>query len=341
MMKIYEIKKILVEKASTIVSREEAEYYADECIETHIRKSPRSNPLKSTITDLIATIENKDKRIEYKVDLPSYFAIDFNSHGPLLYIKKIHDELERKSSETGMAMLAFHNSKSMHTLHTWVQGLAKRGLFAIAICNGGPNAVVPFGGHKGIFGTNPIAYGFSDSKGEIYCVDMATSEAPYFEIMDAHADGKEMREGIAVDFEGNLTTDTSKALDFSKSKSDPYSNLLPMGGGYKGYYIVFLMELMTSALIGMPSAPEMTPDFVAEEHGATLIVFNPKAMNTKNSFSKTVEVLRQSVMTQDKESEKDIRFPGDNNNEKFDKFTGNEIELDDKTLEKLNKLKSM
>jgi LDH2 family malate/lactate/ureidoglycolate dehydrogenase len=337
-MKIKELESILIQKASEIVPKEEAEYFAKESIETHIRKTPRANPLKSTIADLIASLENSTKEIEYTVNLDSYFAIDFKSHGPLIYIKRIHDELEKKSLKTGVAMVSFQNSKSMHTLHSWVQGLAKRGLLAIAICNGGPNAVVPFNGHKGIFGTNPMAYGFSDTEGKIYCVDMATSEAPYFEIMDAYSQKKKMREGIAVNGKGEPTLDPEQAIDFSVSKTDPRSNLLSMGGGYKGYYLVFLMELMTSALIGMPSSPEMNPNFVPEEHGATILVFNPKAMNTATSFNKSVEILKMAILEQAKESEKEIRFPGENNNRKFENFDSDEVELNSAVLDKLKKL---
>ncbi len=60
-----DLRKQLVTASSQVVSPEEAEYFADECIEAHIRKSPRSNPLKSTISDLKACIENKEKEIDY------------------------------------------------------------------------------------------------------------------------------------------------------------------------------------------------------------------------------------------------------------------------------------
>jgi hypothetical protein len=76
-IKIEDLRQRLISVASQVVSTEEAVYFADESIETHIRKSPRSNPLKSTVGDLEASIKNKDHAIAYKVDLPSYLSIDF------------------------------------------------------------------------------------------------------------------------------------------------------------------------------------------------------------------------------------------------------------------------
>ncbi len=330
---LHDLKKALTELAENVVSSTEAEYYADEVIEAHIRKSPRTNVLKSAVSDVEASVSVRDSKIEYAVDLPSYFAIDFKGHGPLTYIKQIHDDLERRADTNGIAMAAFTNGKSMHTLHTWVQGLAKRGLVAIAVCNGGPRSVVPFNGTQGLFGTNPMAYGFP-GKDEIYCVDMATSEIPYFQILNAQKEGVPLPERSAVNSRGEITTQASEALDFTVSESDPTSNILPMGGGYKGYYMVYLMEMLTSALIGMPSSPEMSTNFVAEEHGAILIAFSPRAFGTAVSFQKTVEQLHTAIKSQPSKAGQEIRLPGEGNNRNFSN-TLEAIDIDESTYDKL------
>lgn len=341
-MKIEKVKlrKRLVDKASKIVSTEDAEYLADETIEAFIRKTPRTNPLKSTIGDIEASFKHIDKKIDYTVNLGSYISIDFNSHGPLTFLKQIHDDLEDRSEKNGIAMAAFTNSQSMHTLHTWVQGLAKRGLVAIAACNGGPGAVIPFNGTYGLFGTNPLAFGLPGKEGLIQCVDMATSEIPYFEIMKAYKEGVPLREHSAVDLKGEFTTDAKAALDLSVSEDDPISNIVPMGGGYKGYYIVYLMEILTSGLIGMPSSPEMTKDqFVPEEHGAVLLVINPKAMGTDNKLIKSLEELNQAISNQTPKAGETIRTPGVDNNRKLAESQNQpDLEVDDELLAKLDSL---
>jgi LDH2 family malate/lactate/ureidoglycolate dehydrogenase len=334
-IKLTDLKQKLIKLAEQAVDAEAAEYYANEVIEAHIRKSPRTNVLKSAIGDVEKSIQLKDTKISYDIDLPSYLSINFHGHGPLTYIKQIHDELETRSNKNGLAMAAFTNGQSMHTLHTWVQGLAKRGLLAMAVCNGGPRSVVPFNGTKGLFGTNPMAYGFPGNNKEIFCVDMATSEIPYFEILDAEKNNKPLRDRSAVDSRGEFTNNAREALDFSISKSDPTSNIVPVGGGYKGYYLVYLMEVLTSALIGAPSSPEMSLSYVPEEHGSILLAFSPKAFGTKKGFDKSVETLNTAIKSQKSKRGTKIVLPGESNNSKFSNLP-QEIDVDEKLLEKLS-----
>ncbi|HKX72651.1 MAG TPA: Ldh family oxidoreductase [Candidatus Saccharimonadales bacterium] len=335
---IPELQSLLTKAAERIVSPEEAAYFAKETIETHLRKSPRSNPLKAAIGDLEASLKHKDTPIHYRTDLPGFFSVNFEGHGPLVYMQRIHNELEQRSLKNGIAMAAFTNSQSMHTLHAWVQGLAKRGMLAIAVCNGGPAAVIPFNGTKGLLGTNPMAYGIPGENGDIFCVDMATSEIPYFDILDANKAKTPLRDGVAVDETGTFTTDASKALDFSKSQSDPVSNIVPMGGGYKGYYIVYLMEILTSALVGMPSGPELSDDYVAEEHGSIIIAFNPKAMGTEASFQASVRALHAALKAQEPKKGQTIRIPGEENSRHYAAQKNEPVELDDALAARLDAL---
>jgi LDH2 family malate/lactate/ureidoglycolate dehydrogenase len=281
----------------------------------------------------------KDIKIDYKKDLGATLAVDFHGQGPLLYLKHIHDEIESRTQKYGITFVTFTNSNGLHTLHTWVQGLAKRGIVSIVSANGGPEAVVPHNGTRGVFGTNPMAFGFPGSKqGEIHCVDMATSEAPFFEIMDAHKAGENLREGIAVDSSGNPTIKTTEALDTTTSEDDPVANLLPMGGGYKGYYLVYLLELMTSGLIGSPSSPEMSEDFIPEEHGAILIAFNPKALGTDKSLTRAMNSIHQVLRDQQPKEGEKITIPGENNNQKFVANADMDIEVSEDALDKLKAL---
>ena len=334
-----ELELKLAKAAEQIVSHEEARYFAQETVEAHLRKAPRTSPLKASIGDLETSLAHKEKVPSHNIDLPSFVSINFQSHGPLVYLKRVHDLLEDRSSTNGIAMIAFTNSQSMHTLHTWVQGLAKRGLVAIAMCNGGPGAVVPFNGTRGLFGTNPMAYGIPDTNGEIHCVDMATSEIPYFEILAAHKNKTPLRDRAAVDAQGEFTTDADKALDFSASATDPVSNLTSMGGGYKGYYLTYLMEILTSGLIHMPSSPEMsTSDFVPEEHGAILLAFNPLAMGSAQSLPTSIAVLDKAIKSQKPKAGTAILLPGEENSKRYADLKDQEIEVDDTFLGRLTNI---
>ena len=95
---------------------------------------------------------------------------------------------------------------------------------------------------------------------------------------------------------------------------------------------------MTSALIGMPSSPEMSSDFVAEEHGSILLVFNPKAMGSKQIFDSTIAVLGEAIHSQTPKAGQEIRSPGDENNKRFAKLWNSEIEVDDVIIARLDAL---
>jgi LDH2 family malate/lactate/ureidoglycolate dehydrogenase len=196
----------------------------------------------------------------------------------------------------------------MHTMHFWAQGLAKRGLFAIGAWNGGPDAVVPFNGTKGIFGTNPMTYGFPGDTGDIV-VDMATSEIPFFKLVDAKKNDTSLPPNTAVDREGESTSDPHEAID-----ENEVSNLLPMGGNYKGYNINYLIEIMTSALIGARTSSEMSDAYVETEHGGFIIAIAIDKITDREKYNTSVKITNEEVRSQKPKKGVDkVLVPGDRN----------------------------
>jgi LDH2 family malate/lactate/ureidoglycolate dehydrogenase len=294
--------------ASKHVSHEEARYFALEVVETDMRKPASDGKYSNDMLKDIKTWNGKPGPVKKLRDLPGYTQYDFEGRGPSLKIKDIHDELERKAKQSGIAMMSIVNSAGMHVMHLWTQGLAKRGLFAFGAWNGGPDAVVPIGGTRGIFGTNPMTYGFPGDKGDIV-IDMATSEIPYFKIVNAKKHGEPLPEGTAVDFSGEPTTDATQALNDAG-----VSNLLPMGGGYKGYNLVYLMEVMTSALIGARASSEMSDDYVEVEHGGFIIAIDIGSVTERSRYDASITSLNEEVRAQvPKAGTETVLVPGDRN----------------------------
>src|SRR5439155_1351771 len=67
--------------------------------------------------------------------------------------------------------------------------------------------VVPHGGRHKYFGTNPISFAFPRAGGEPLCLDMATSQVAWNKVLNARIEGRALEPGLAVDGEGNPTTD--------------------------------------------------------------------------------------------------------------------------------------
>ena len=307
-MKLKELRELLVKAAEKYVSPEEATYFADEVIETDIRKPPPDKKYRKGIVADIKSWEGQNKTVRKTIDLPGYTQYDFEARGPSLKLKAIHDELERKAHANGIAMVSIINSGGMHTMHLWTQGLAKRGLFALSSWNGGPDAVVPFNGTKGIFGTNPLTYGFPSDTGDLV-VDMATSEIPFFKILGASKTGIELPPNTAVDTDGEVTIDPSKAID-----ENEVSNLLPMGGNYKGYNINYLMEIMTSALIGARISSQMGDGYFETEHGGFIIAIAINKVTDKSKYDASIKSMNEEIRTQKpKKGVEKVIVPGDTN----------------------------
>jgi len=330
--KISFLTKKLKEVASKYVSEEEAKYFANEQVETCIRKT-RTDVLEEAIKDIKNWKDNPKKKYVITKKLPSLLKLDFNTLAPSLKIKWIHDELEKMAKKNGIAIISLDNSFGMHTMHLWTQGLAKRNLFALGGYNGGPLGVVPLNGTKGLLGTNPFTYGFPTKSGNIV-IDMATSEIPYFEIVDAKKNGKPLKNNSAVDSSGKVTKVAKDALD-----EEGISNLLPMGANYKGYAFNYLMEIMTGSLIGAKLSTEQDPNYVAADHGGFLIAIDIEAFTSLKKFISSTEEMNNVIRNQKSLDGKGVVVPGDNNllRLKMAKLIG-EIELDEKIIEELNNL---
>lgn len=332
-MKITEIRELLINAVSKYVSKEEAVYFAQEVIETDLRKPPHNKYEKGLISD-IRSWKDKNLTVRKSIDLPGYTQFDFEGKGPSLKIMEIHDELEKKARANGIAMISIINSAGMHTMHLWTQGLAKRGLFAIGSWNGGPDAVVPFNGTRGLLGTNPMTYSFPGDKGDIV-VDMATSEIPYFKIVAAKNEQTMLPPNTAVDFDGELTTDPNSAFDEKE-----VSNLLPMGGNYKGYNINYLMEIMTSALIGARSSSQMSDAYIEAEHGGFIIAIAIDKVTDRTKYDESIKSLNQEIRAQKPKSGVDeVQVPGDRNLSKLVNLNNEaDIELHEEYVTALKEL---
>lgn len=333
-LKIDELKKLLVTVASKYVDTQEAEYFAQYGIDTYIKKQPRTGGLEDLISDIKAWKKNSDSKIEVQVNKPATLLLNFNALGPSLKLKYIHDEAISRAKKNGISIVGL-NHGGVHTLNLWTDALGQRDMISIFMYNGGPTGVVPFGGTQGIFGTNPISYAVPTST-EPIIVDMATSEIPFFEIKNTKLNKGNLKEGAAVDNYGKMTTDPNKALN----SDNTISNLLPMGGGYKGYAIVLLIEILTGSLVRSLLSTQMSPGYVVEEHGGLLITIDISSLTDLSNFKKSVSEMCEHIRNQvPAENIEQITIPGDRAYKRRDNILqAGEVEVEQEIIDKLNDL---
>lgn len=121
----------------------------------------------------------------------------------------------------------------------YVMEAAQRGYIAYTNCTAALAEVVPFGGKVPTLGTNPHSWGFPtvEAVGFPVVVDWATSVVSMGRVQQLAREGVPLKPNVALDKEGNPTTDASKV-----------GAMVPFGA-HKGYGLSLVDELV-GALIG-------------------------------------------------------------------------------------------
>ena len=193
--------------------------------------------------------------------------------------------LLEKVRRNGIALLAIRDSHHFAALWPDVEPFADEGLVALSVVNS-MACVVPHGGQKALFGTNPLAFAAPRAGGDPLVFDMATSAIAHGDVQIAAREGRLLPPQHGVDANGQPTQDPQAILQGGA--------LLPFGG-HKGSALSMMVELLAAALTG----GDFSFDFSWEQHpgaqtprtGQLLIVMDPSAGNSGAGFARRAEDL--------------------------------------------------
>lgn len=200
----------------------------------------------------------------------------------------------------GTCGYAIEHSHTCTSLGYFTEQFAAAGMLAIGATNASPR-VAPPGGSVPVLGTNPMAMAVPDGKGGVaFQFDYSTSAVALGKITMAKAAGESIPLGWAVDADGEPTTDPEAALGGS----------LVSAGGYKGYGLGLMVELLAAALTGsrlsVDIPPLKTPTGPAHDIGQFYLVVDPAAYSGAG-FHDAVASIAASV-----EAQPGARLPGAN-----------------------------
>ena len=219
---------------------------------------------------------------------PGYVAVDAGNGFAQPALDAARSLLIDKARRNGIALLAVRNSHHFAALWLDVEPLAREGLVALAFVNS-MACVVPSGGKRPLFGTNPMAFAAPRAGGEPLVFDLATSAIAHGDVQIAARAGETLPEGYGVDRHGQPTCDPAAILDGGA--------LLPFGG-YKGSALSMMVELLAAALTG----GNFSFDFNWSQHpgaqtpwtGELLIVIDP-SKGAGGNFAQRTEDLVQAM----------------------------------------------
>ncbi|VAW16124.1 hypothetical protein MNBD_ALPHA12-1277 [hydrothermal vent metagenome] len=145
----------------------------------------------------------------------------------------------KMAKQTGVGVVAVHNSNFFGTGAYFVQQAAKSSMISMAMSN----SFAKVAAHNGllpVLGTNPFAFGAPRQNGESLLVDIATSALAGSSVRQYAKQGQKLPEGFAIDSDGKAITEPQKVKTGA---------LLPFAGP-KGFCMALMVEILAGILSG-------------------------------------------------------------------------------------------
>ena len=227
----------------------------------------------------------------------------------------------RKARTMGIASVGVYNSYFSGRNAYYVERIVEAGFFAFHTACGQP-LVVPPGGARPAFGTNPISFGFPSTDGPV-TVDLGTASIMWGEVMlHAHL-GMPLPDGIGFDQHGQPTCDAAATL---RGGVAPW-------GGYKGYALCFAIQAM-----GLLAGSALARDRVLD-YGFYFLALDPNVMLPGQDFkARMTELVHAVKSTPRQPGIEEIRIPSERANRERERRRVEGIVLERKVVASLEAL---
>ena len=193
--------------------------------------------------------------------------------------------------------IAIRNSHHSGVVAHHVEPIARAGFIALSVCNG-PRAIAPWGGNRGLFGTNPIGFAAPRADRPPLVIDMSLSKVARGRINVAARSGEPIPPDWAFDADGNPTTDAQAAMA---------GTMAPIGGA-KGAQLALMVEVLAGALsascFGFESSSYFTAEGPPPRAGQLLLALAPGPFS-EGRFGSRLEDLLAAL-----EEQPGARLPG-------------------------------
>lgn len=213
----------------------------------------------------------------------------------------------RKAQSSGVAVVGIVQSHHIGRLGEYVELAARLGFIAMIWISGlgeEKPTVVPHGGTKPIFGTNPLAIGLPVADEHPITVDFATSATSGVKIIEAVRHGKSLAPGLIVDKHG-VTTSDPRELDHGGGQVS--------FGGHKGYALTLATEVLGRIFVGADTLVEPPRGGYPFSHqGATMIIVRADLFQPSRSYlERTSELQRRVRAVPPAPGVEQVNLPGD------------------------------
>jgi L-2-hydroxycarboxylate dehydrogenase (NAD+) len=259
-----------------------------------------SHGLASFVSFAQSDTEEHEESVVLK-DTHALFALDAKGASGNVIGKRAADEAVKRAKTEGIGTVLIKDMDSWLRPGAIAEYIAAQGYVAVVINSGGGTSVAPPGGFDPTLGTNPIAYGIPTAD-EPLVVDMATAKHAWGQVRLANKYGTPLPPDAFYDEKGNITRESAEAYSVKAF------------GGYKGYALALMIEVMTGSLVGVPMMIESTAGstFAGKlpRRGGVIMAFDPANIVDIEEFKKQNSELLAKVKKSQALPGEEIRIPG-------------------------------
>ena len=248
--KLQEFIKSVLLKAG--VRSDVAEYVAEGLVQTSLRgvDSHGIRLLPHYLNGVKGGRINPNPNYKFKQTSPSTGLLDADhtfGHAAGMEAAKRAIEL---ATEAGTGHIAIYNSTHFGAAAYYALEIAKHDMIGMIFTN--TDALVKtYAGKKPFLGNNPICFAAPCEEEEPFCLDMATSVVTFNKIRQLRDEKMSAPASVGANKDGIETTDPNEI-----------TMLLPVGG-YKGYGLSMVVEILCGLFTGMPYGPHIPKMFEA------------------------------------------------------------------------------
>jgi len=319
-IQINELKTKIISLLEKSFPHDEAEMITDYLLWAEMTGNKTQGLLKMTGTEPLQNIKPtseiktlRDKKLSRLIDAGA---------NPAPYVSQIAtDAVIQKAKEHGFGIVGVNNIHSSNGAQGYyAERIADENLIGIVLARSSA-AAAAFGGKEPIFGTNPIAFSFPTNN-EPLVFDMATTAMTWYGLVLAKAKGEQIPTNMAIDKNGNPTTDPVEAMNGA---------LLSFDRSYKGSGLAMVVETLGGPLVGA-SYGQIEGDW-----GSLFIAIDPDLLIDIDIFkSNTSDLIHKIKTAQPLHHDGVIRIPGESSSQSLEtcKATG-VVDVEESILKEL------
>lgn len=313
------------------LSDEDARVVAEDLVEANLRgvDSHGVSRIPAYLERIRRGLLNPRPQIKVKRITPAASLVDGDDGMGFLAAHRAMDEAVELAKTSGIGLVGVHRSSHFGMAALYVRQALTAGYISLVFTNASP-AIPVWGGRTAFLGTSPLAAGVPAGKEQPFVMDMAMAVIARGKIRLAAMHGEPIPPGLALDKDGNPTTDPRKAFE---------GVCLPFGG-HKGAALAMLMDLLAGVFTGANFGGEVKnfhSDHSAPQNvGHLMIAMRPDLFMTRERFEDRMDTFVSRVKSQPRaQGFEEILMPGEPEDRKAEERRRTGIPLSEKVVRML------